>query len=460
MKALLPVAAGFFLVALEPRLWPGAFLYLAAWVGLPRWRTELAWGAPLFTLYLFWGLGLEPAAAGDLVERTRLALRLALGLLAWAWAASLAARAGRSAPLPLFLWALALRPGGTVLALGVLAWVYWNYRLERWRYAERAAVFRVDGRALAVVALTALVLAGLVAVSVRPPSLLDRTVAAPAPAAPPASGGEFSGGASPAARAAPERRPVAPLPVWAEALGYYGTVLAAVASLVLLGILLRVLWLVLRSPGERSRLSRRAVVLAVLVVFAALFWAVGYGLLFRGEGVGGTPPVPVLPGAPEPAAGGGSAPGAPPGPALVWPGRVLGGAWALGVLMLVLLTLGLGYLLLRMMRTGGADDVSRPVGRAPARAPSARHAGRVRAAYRAFLRRMRPLLPKRGSETPQEYARRITAHRPDLARAVWALTRLYEPVRYGGLADEAEAAQAEVWLARIETELEKGEVRP
>jgi len=460
VKALLPVAAGFFLVALEPRLWPGAFLYLAAWVGLPRWRTELAWGAPFFTLYLFWGLGLEPAAAVDLVERTRLALRLALGLLAWVWAASLAARAGRTAPLPLFLWALALRPGGAVLALGVLAWVYWNYRLERWRYAERAAVFRVDGRALVAVVLTALVLAGLVAVSVRPPSLPVPTVAAPAPAAPPSSGGEFSGEASPAARAARWRRPVAPLPAWAEALGYYGTVLAAVASLILLGLLLRVLWVVLRSPGERPRLSRRAIVLAVLVIFAMLFWAVGYGLLFRGDGAGGPLPTPALPGGAVPVPGGEVLPDAPPGPARSWPGRLLGGVSALGVLLLVLMSSGLAYLLLRALRTDGADDVSGSAGRAPARTPGARHAGRVRAAYRVFLRRMRRLLPKRGSETPQEYARRIAAQRPDLARAVWALTRLYEPVRYGGLADEAEAAQAEAWLARIETELKKGEVRP
>ncbi|WP_287409640.1 DUF4129 domain-containing protein [Oceanithermus sp.] len=63
----------------------------------------------------------------------------------------------------------------------------------------------------------------------------------------------------------------------------------------------------------------------------------------------------------------------------------------------------------------------------------------------------------KASETPHEYAHRIAAREPALAEAVWGLTRLYEPVRYGGLADEAEAAAAEAWLRRIEKELEKGE---
>lgn len=458
VRALLPVAAGFFLIALDPRLWPGALAYLAAWAWLRRWRTELAWGAPLFTLYLFWGQRLEPAAFDELIGRARLALPLALGLLAWAWSTSLAARESRAAPLPLFAWALALGPRGAVLGWGVLAWVYWNFQVQRWGYAKRGATFRLDRRALASVALVALALAGLATVSVAIPFQGLPSGAAPVAGGPPPPGTAFAG-APAGGSAARAPRQVAPLPAWVDALGYYGTVLAGVLSLLLMGILLRVFWIMLRVPGERPRLSRRAVFLAVLVVFAVLFWIVGYGLLFRGEGTVGPSPLPPLPTAPGADVGGGGASPAAPGSALVWPGRAVGVVWGLGVLMLVLLSLVLGYLLVRMLRRREEETALALEEASVSGAPSAQHAGRVRAVYQAFLQRMRPRIAKLQSETPQEYARRVAAHFPRLADAVWGMTQLYEPVRYGGLADDQEAEQAEAWLVRLETELENEEVR-
>lgn len=460
MNALHPVAALFFLYALEPRLWPGAFAYLLAWALLPRWRGELAWGAPLFTLYLFWGLELSPEGFGDLTERLAAAGRLTAGLLVWAYAASLAVRGSRWAVAPLFVWAFLLRPGATAAALGLVAWIYWTFWLRRARQRERGAPFEVAPRALAAAALGALALAAFLAFSGwspgspapsgpgggPPPAGLE----APVREAPPEVG---SGSGAPAA-AGPRGRLV--FPAWVDALSRYAAVLVGVATFLLLIVLGRIVWILLREPGRRIAVNRRAVLLGVLVLLTLLFWAVWYGLLYGGEGVGAGAFAPEPPPARVPGAGLGEPPAEVPAPAPAWPGWALGGALGLGLLALVVLIAALVALLPRLFRSeeGALENA---VESAVARGRTARQAGRVRAAYRGFLLAMRPQLPKRASETPQEYARRVAARRPPLAEAVRELTRLYEPVRYGGLADEAEAAAAEAWLRRIENELAKEE---
>ncbi|WP_456445987.1 hypothetical protein, partial [Oceanithermus sp.] len=181
MKALLPVAAAFWLIALEPRLWPGALAYLLAWFLLVRWRGELVWGAPLFGLYLFWGLELRPEAFGDLTLRLQLAGRLTSGLLVWAYAAGLAQRRSRWAAVPLFAWGFLLRPEAAVAALGLAAWAYWNFWYLRAQHLERGADFRIAPRALAVAVLAALGLAALVGLSGWTPLAAPRAAMVPVP---------------------------------------------------------------------------------------------------------------------------------------------------------------------------------------------------------------------------------------------------------------------------------------
>ena len=458
MKALLPVAAVFWLVALEPRLWPGAFAYLLAWLLLARWRGELVWGAPLFALYLFWGLELRPEAFGDLTLRLQLAGRLTSGLLVWAYAAALAERRSRWAVVPLLAWALLLRPEAGVVGLGLAAWVYWNFWYSRAQYLERGAAFRVAPRALAAAVLATLALAVLAGLSGWTPLALPRA-AAPAepavtleaPAQPP------PGAAAPAARSAPAPAAGARLPAWVETLSRYAAVLAAVASFLLLLVLARVVWILLRPAGRRPGFAPRMLVLAALVLVSLFFWMAWYGFLYGGEGGGAgafaPPPAPAT----APSAPPGAEPGPAPAPALRWPGRVLGGVLLLGTIALAALIAALAFALWRLLRGRAPAAEGAAEGGGATGPRTERLAGRVRAAYRAFLLVMRPWLPRQASETPHEYAHRIAAREPALAEAVWGLTRLYEPVRYGGLADEAEAAAAEAWLRRIERELEKGE---
>ncbi|ADR36048.1 hypothetical protein Ocepr_0590 [Oceanithermus profundus DSM 14977] len=462
MKALLPVAAVFWLVALEPRLWPGALAYLLAWLLLARWQGELVWGAPLFALYLFWGLELSPEAFGDLTLRLQLAGRLTSGLLVWAYAAGLAQRGSRWAVVPLFAWAFLLRPEAGVVGLGLAAWAYWNFWYLRAQYLERGAAFRIAPRALAAAVLAALALAALAGLSgwtplaapraAPPPAPPWAALESPAPEPPPAAPG-LAGGAA----RAPAPAAGAALPGWVDALSRYAAVLAAVASFLLLLVLARIVWILLRPGGRRFGFAPRMLVLAALVLVSLLFWMAWYGFLYGGEGVGAGAfaprPVPVT----APAVSGGAEPAEPPPAAPRWPGRVLGGALALGTLALAVLIAGLAFVLWRLLRGRASEAADAPAGGAGPRPRTERHAGRVRAAYRTFLLAMRPRLPRQASETPHEYAHRIAVREPALAEAVWGLTRLYEPVRYGGLADEAEAAAAEAWLRRIEAELEKGE---
>ena len=101
---------------------------------------------------------------------------------------------------------------------------------------------------------------------------------------------------------------------------------------------------------------------------------------------------------------------------------------------------------------GGGKRTSEPPGAPPRPVPPA--PGRVRAAYRRFLRAARRVTPRRVVETPREYARRFALVRPELAEAAFRLTELYEPVRYGGAADLAHAEEAELLAEEIERRLQ------
>jgi hypothetical protein len=69
---------------------------------------------------------------------------------------------------------------------------------------------------------------------------------------------------------------------------------------------------------------------------------------------------------------------------------------------------------------------------------------RVREAYRTFLRLcLEAGIPKVDSETPLEFAARVTERHPDALGSSSRLTALYEPVRYGKLADFSGALEAE-----------------
>ncbi len=459
MKALLPVAAVVFLIALPPALWPGAFAYLLLWVLLRRWRGELAWGAPLFALYLFWGLRLEPASFPDLVARFAVAGRLASGLLSWSFAASLAANGSRWAPLPLFLWAFALRPDAVVLGLGLVAWVYWNLVRSSQRALERGVRFQISPRALLATSLILLFIAGALVASGWRPAPPGRAgaevVSAPAPvsqvANPPGAGegGHVTGaGANAGKKVRPAR-----LPPWVNALSDYATVLSAIVALLLIMVLTRLLWLIFKVPGQRAGNAYRALLLGILVLSGAFFWVLWYQLLFRGEGTGGGDAA-AFPATQATGGAGASALHDTVPRVLDWAGWTVGGSLVLGVLFLLVVLVGLGYLLWRLSHAGAVAPLAQG-GEVRTDRRSAHHAGRVRAAYRAFLLLMRGELPKRTSETPQEYAARIALRRPRLAVAVRELTGLYEPVRYGGLADDAEAARAEASLRHIQAEIEK-----
>ena len=64
-------------------------------------------------------------------------------------------------------------------------------------------------------------------------------------------------------------------------------------------------------------------------------------------------------------------------------------------------------------------------------------------------------LARAESETPEEYAGRLSGLLPAAAADLHTLTRLYLPVRYGGVLSEADATQAEASAERIQTVLKE-----
>jgi hypothetical protein len=109
------------------------------------------------------------------------------------------------------------------------------------------------------------------------------------------------------------------------------------------------------------------------------------------------------------------------------------------------------YHFLRMKQEEAPDDDG-----APSANDSARHraASRVRAAYAAFLADAAAAGQARDeAETPHEFALRFAVAVPQAAADAGTLTRLYEPVRYGELADEGGAVAAEEAVAGVRAAL-------
>ena len=137
----------------------------------------------------------------------------------------------------------------------------------------------------------------------------------------------------------------------------------------------------------------------------------------------------------------------------------LGLLGALVVLGSALAALGLLVLVWRGAagRRKAADRSSPAAPRVSSLDPEARYAGRVREVYRRFLELMRPYQPRQDHETPREYAARVGRAYAGLAPWVAELTRLYEPVRYGGRSPRSDAERAEHLLQRIQERLAREE---
>jgi Domain of unknown function (DUF4129) len=85
--------------------------------------------------------------------------------------------------------------------------------------------------------------------------------------------------------------------------------------------------------------------------------------------------------------------------------------------------------------------------------PSRAAANRIRLAYRAFLELCERIgEPRAASETPLEFGHRLSAIHLEQHEMIAGLTELYESVRYGGLALPDRAAEAEQIVARLQME--------
>lgn len=131
---------------------------------------------------------------------------------------------------------------------------------------------------------------------------------------------------------------------------------------------------------------------------------------------------------------------------------VLWGVWLLFLLSVLLLAAAAWSLLRRAAPPQQTAPPTEAQAEAPLSVPPPLH--RVRAAYRAAdLALTDAGLGRADTETPAAYAARLGAAFPDLAAPLTLLTRLYEPVRYGGRVTEEDAAQAESALGDVQATL-------
>ena len=85
-----------------------------------------------------------------------------------------------------------------------------------------------------------------------------------------------------------------------------------------------------------------------------------------------------------------------------------------------------------------------------------RATNRVREAYRAFLEHCNAQgIQRPNAQTSLEFAEMVAELAPNTNQDVRALTKLYEPVRYGQFSDEAGALEAEGLVQKLKTSLEK-----
>ncbi|HWG84469.1 MAG TPA: DUF4129 domain-containing protein, partial [Deinococcales bacterium] len=126
---------------------------------------------------------------------------------------------------------------------------------------------------------------------------------------------------------------------------------------------------------------------------------------------------------------------------------------AIGASSLLVIAAG-GYLIFVVLRTRQEREQERLAAGGAAGSDAVRATHRVRVAYARYLEGLAAAGLGRGeAETPLELAGRAGDALPALAGPANTLTRLYEPVRYGALADEAGADAAEAALAACLTAL-------
>ncbi|WP_457636735.1 DUF4129 domain-containing protein [Oceanithermus sp.] len=450
MAGVYALALIIFVASTPPALWPGELIFVLAWALFPRWRTHLAWSFALFTLYLF--VGSNPNDAAQMRRLSFLAGELALGILAFSWSAALAENDSFWAPLPFLTWALLTRPAGLTLGLGLLAWAGWQL-VRRMRQARdlKNEPFELDARAtrisvaflfliaLALFALGSLKLSGQIGrrpIEAAPPP----ATAAPGPQAPTTT-----------APAIPQTIPPEPqilAPRWETLVCKALNGLIDVALLALLVLLSILWWRLLTTPALRKKVDRKSLILVLLAAASLVLAAMWLPLAFPGEGTGASYSthsavsqiIKLGPGGQE-----GAVEYVTRGN---WPGALMILA-SVGVLILILVMI---YLVARLLGLEPQRLEAVVPGAGGRRSPE--FAGRVRVAYREFLRLMLAYAPASSSETPREYARRLKKRYPRVASQVEELTGLYEPVRYGGLADEKEAARAEELVRLIAAGLE------
>ena len=84
-----------------------------------------------------------------------------------------------------------------------------------------------------------------------------------------------------------------------------------------------------------------------------------------------------------------------------------------------------------------------------------RASNRVREAYKQFLEHCQSLgIGRFAAQTSLEFARAVAQNQTVAGGDVLALTKLYEPVRYGQFSDESAALEAERLIARLKLTLE------
>ncbi|WP_041657794.1 DUF4129 domain-containing protein [Marinithermus hydrothermalis] len=445
------VLIGAALWALPPALWPGLALGVGLYLLLRRTHLHGAflWFAGVAGLYLFVGVELERAA----LQQAAVAWGK-LTLVLWALGLSLSAmRAGSLRAVAWLSPLLLLRPDGGMLAWLLLAHVVWIMERAREQARSRGATWRTNRSALGVAAASvALVLLGLVGgrFEIAGPIEAAPAVHEDAPAAPSAvweGTGRAPAGGGGRAWVVEE----APSPVTALARAAFpGIVAAALGGIVLFFVGLGAAFLGARAIRTPFKGVHLASLLAVAWTFGMLLlW---FALLQEGQGTAGGGSLPAPAGSPGP----GTAPGAvvpsPVPPALRDGLAGLGLLGAFVVLGGVLAALGVLALVWRGA-AGRRSAVDRPVPASSHLAgtvPEEGYAGRVREVYRRFLELMRSHQPRQDHETPREYAARVGRTYAGLAAPVAELTRLYEPVRYGGRSPRSDAERAERLLQRIQ----------
>lgn len=430
----------FSFLALPKESWPGlvcgVILFWALWRS--HYREGFAWFSSLPGLYHF--LGVEATQESLLAAFGAWGL-VSFGLLLLSLTVSSASRGARF-PVLYLLPLIALRPEGYMLGIVLLIQSLWTLTREaslsgqlgrRWVTTPKAPAGLL---AAAVVLAAGASLAPLgIATDSPPPSKVAEpgahAVKPPAPAEPRSEPGLPEGGnlaSSKRARAVSTQ--TNPLPL----LDIFIQVTLALAVLVL-GIAF-VLAVRARARGQPLL---RGHLMPLLVASFGLGMLLAWFQLSRGDAGAAEGPVTALPRAPGGSADQTVAPGGSSALPVLDAAAVVG---LLAALAAVVVLSAVAWSLARQLK----KEPSHPSEASPRRGEGekAASASRIRRAYQQFLRLMEQRgYPRTVYESPREYATRLGKHSPAVHAELHELTGLYEPVRYGGYADEAQAERAE-----------------